>query len=456
MSEIDALIKTIKERAVRQDKSVNYDVSFDRHLTREAFTYPARISPTVLFAVPVEEVIQHYYHLVLRRPADAQGVALYQPLLEAGMPALMVLFDLSRSPEGRSRDIPIEGLGLARILYYGTKLAKKLGCHRPMWALLHRLVHHYQHSVQRGLSVAKGNHQTSQAEMEELAYTVHQLLRRQHELDEGLREARQELAKSRQELQSAYANIQVKQHQQILQVDASSVTSPAVFTMDLQAAIDTYYLAFEDAHRGPSDVIQAGLNDYEVIVQQLPAVDAPALDLGCGRGEWLRWLQERGIRAHGVDGNPVMVAHCIERGLSVTHADLLSYLQSLPAQSQRLVTSFHVIEHLPFDVLFVMLREIHRVLVPGAWMILETPNPENVLVGSHTFYHDFSHKAPITPTSIEFLAQYQGFVSTRILRRNPYPESARVIGSDPLTERLNGHLCGPQDFALIAQTPLVS
>ena len=92
-------------------------------------------------------------------------------------------------------------------------------------------------------------------------------------------------------------------------------------------------------------------------------------------------------------------------------------------------------------------------LVPGGLILFETPNPENLLVASHTFYHDPTHRNPITPTGVEFLARYTGFGDTQIMRLHPYPDEARVKGMDPLTERVNGHLCGPQDFAIVARKP---
>jgi O-antigen chain-terminating methyltransferase len=49
--------------------------------------------------------------------------------------------------------------------------------------------------------------------------------------------------------------------------------------------------------------------------------------------------------------------------------------------------------------------------------------------------------------------RYCGFTEPEIRRLHPYPESARVAGDDALTERVNGHLCGPQDFAVIAHKP---
>jgi hypothetical protein len=88
------------------------------------------------------------------------------------------------------------------------------------------------------------------------------------------------------------------------------------------------------------------------------------------------------------------------------------------------------------------------VLVEGGRVLFETPNPENVLVGSHTFYHDFTHRNPVTPTAISFLLKHLGFDEIDIIRSSPYPAEAKVPGNDPLTERVNGHLCGPQDYAV--------
>ncbi|AZN37868.1 methyltransferase domain-containing protein [Iodobacter ciconiae] len=216
--------------------------------------------------------------------------------------------------------------------------------------------------------------------------------------------------------------------------------------------IDSYYLAFEAKFRGSEHEIKSRLEKYTPYIETfLESSQATLLDIGMGRGEWLKLISDKGLKAQGVDQSEEMIHHCRAIGLSVVHADALNYLIGLPDQSLGAISSFHVIEHLSFDVLFNILKNAYRTLLPGGVLILETPNPENILVGSHTFYHDFSHKNPVTPASLQFLAEYHGFKDCEILRLNPYPESAKVPGNDLLTERVNGHLCGPQDYALIAK-----
>ena len=201
--------------------------------------------------------------------------------------------------------------------------------------------------------------------------------------------------------------------------------------------------------------MRAGFQAYQPLLDSLKAKDQPmsALDLGCGRGEWLVFLAEQGFDASGIDASQAMVAHCQAQGLQVDEYDLLQALRRQADGSLNLITAFHVAEHLDFATLYTLVAEAWRVLEPGGALLLETPNPENPLVGSHTFYHDPTHRNPLTPSALGFLLGYHGFERLDVLRLNPYPESARVPGEDLLTERINGLLCGPQDFAVVGRRP---
>lgn len=237
---------------------------------------------------------------------------------------------------------------------------------------------------------------------------------------------------------------------------AGNPASPAPGRDNLAARIDAYYVSFEDAHRGSENDIRTKLQGYIDHLACLPesALGKPVVDIGCGRGEWLRLLSENGFTGIGVDLNPDMVARCREQGLVAHHADALAWLSSQADGSCAAISAFHIVEHLPFEVLFPLVEQAWRVLAPGGVLIMETPNPENVLVGSHTFYHDFSHRNPVTPTSLQFLVGYHGFAVSELLRLSPYPPEARVAENSLVADRVNGHFCGPQDYAVIAVKPV--
>lgn len=194
---------------------------------------------------------------------------------------------------------------------------------------------------------------------------------------------------------------------------------------------DQFYRAFEDKHRGSRELIKQRLGVYLAFVQPLAQrhPGLPVLDLGCGRGEWLELLQANQIAAHGIDLDEGMLAACRERGLSVRHADALRHLATLPAHSQLAVTGFHIAEHLLFADLQTLLTQARRVLVPGGLLILETPNPENLVVGSATFYIDPSHQRPLPSQLLSFLVEYQGFEGVKLLRLQ---EESRLASPAPI------------------------
>ena len=116
---------------------------------------------------------------------------------------------------------------------------------------------------------------------------------------------------------------------------------------------DGFYRAFEERYRGSRELIKGRLVAYRPFVEPLLEAypSATALDLGCGRGEWLELLVESGFKPIGVDLDKGMLEACLERGLPVEQGDALAYLSALPDESQAVVSAFHVVEHITFDQL---------------------------------------------------------------------------------------------------------
>jgi O-antigen chain-terminating methyltransferase len=115
-----------------------------------------------------------------------------------------------------------------------------------------------------------------------------------------------------------------------------------------------------------------------------------------------------------------MARECIDRGLDVKIEDALAYLKTLPDNAVGALTGFHIIEHLELDVFIALLEEAHRVVRPGGIVIFETPNPENVVVGSCNFYIDPTHQRPLPPVLTQFLVEAGGFADVDIHRVNAH------------------------------------
>jgi O-antigen chain-terminating methyltransferase len=99
--------------------------------------------------------------------------------------------------------------------------------------------------------------------------------------------------------------------------------------------------------------------------------------------------------------------------------DAIEYLKSLKENSISTITGFHIVEHLPFKSLIELFDESYRVLKRGGAIIFETPNPENLRVGAYSFYIDPTHKNPIPPDTLKFIAQNRGFKDVKIHRLHP-------------------------------------
>ena len=212
---------------------------------------------------------------------------------------------------------------------------------------------------------------------------------------------------------------------------------------------DFFYRAFEDRFRGSRSLILARLGVYQPFLR--PMADAfqtpKALDLGCGRGEWLEVLVNAGFDAAGVDLDEGMLAACQERGLKGQLGDALATLKALPSESLALVSAFHLVEHVPFEVVQGLVQEALRVLMPGGLLVLETPNSENLTVGTSGFYLDPSHMRPLPAALLAFVAEHTGFYRSKIL----YLQEPANLHGDSRVGLLDVLSGVSPDYALVAQ-----
>jgi predicted TPR repeat methyltransferase len=212
------------------------------------------------------------------------------------------------------------------------------------------------------------------------------------------------------------------------------------------SGLDVFFAALGDQFRGSPELIKDRLRVYAPMIRAA-ALTGPALDLGCGRGEWLELMREAEIESLGVEQNQALAAACRDKGLHVVEADFVAFLEQSPPEHWRIVTGFHVIEHLGWPAWYGCLRQIHRALGPGGMAILETPNPANLATAANRFYLDPTHRHPLPDALLAFAAKSVGFASVEILPLHPVTESAAETGESALSQAMSG----PQDYALIAR-----
>lgn len=212
--------------------------------------------------------------------------------------------------------------------------------------------------------------------------------------------------------------------------------------------LDLLYSSLEDQFRGTREDIKDAFRIYLPILTTA-RISSEILDVGCGRGEWLEVLKEAGFTGRGIDLNRLAIQECSELRLDASEADVLTYLNAQRDHSLNCITAFHIVEHLPLETLVKFLDECLRALKPGGLLILETPNPENVIVGSCNFYFDPTHRHPLPRATMQCLLESRGFVRLQTLELHPMI-AEQLKGTDELTRRFNEHFYGPMDYAIVA------
>jgi len=148
------------------------------------------------------------------------------------------------------------------------------------------------------------------------------------------------------------------------------------------------------------------------------------LDVGCGDGLFLASCQPLRLAAIGLDRSFDALRAARRRsglGLIQGRVDTLPFAD----ESFRLITLFHVLEHLPAPNLF--LQEARRLLVPGGWLVVQVPNAASLqrrLLGR--YWEGFEaprHLVNYSERSLGLLLGGQGFRVAHVdhfsIRDNP-------------------------------------
>lgn len=149
----------------------------------------------------------------------------------------------------------------------------------------------------------------------------------------------------------------------------------------------------------------------------------PVVDLGCGPGHVARYLADRGVEASGLDLSPGMVeqARALHPGVDFRVGDITAL--DAPDGAWAGAVAFYSLIHLPRPSVAPALREIARVLRPGAPLFVAFH------VGDETRHMEELWGLAVTLDFIFFeVAEMQGYLREagfsveEVTEREPYPD----------------------------------
>lgn len=149
----------------------------------------------------------------------------------------------------------------------------------------------------------------------------------------------------------------------------------------------------------------------------------PVYDLGCGPGgQTTAFLHALGVEVRGVDLSPGAVAEAARRhpGIGFEVGDMLAL--PLPDHTAAGIVAFYAIVHFAPEQLRNAVREMHRVMRPGAPLLLSWHVGEQVVQVHEMFGRRASLDFCFHPVDdVEAALRGAGFARVETIVRDPYP-----------------------------------
>jgi SAM-dependent methyltransferase len=171
----------------------------------------------------------------------------------------------------------------------------------------------------------------------------------------------------------------------------------------------------------------------------------PVYDLGCGPGgQTTAFLHALGVEVRGMDLSPAAVAEAARRhpGIGFDVGDMLAL--PLPDDTAAGIVAFYAIVHFSPGQLRTAVGEMHRVMRPGAPLLLSYHVGEQVVHVDEMLGRPASLDFLFHPVDdVEAALREAGFDGVETIVRDPYPEEhpsrrAYVFARKPGGDRVTG------------------
>lgn len=137
------------------------------------------------------------------------------------------------------------------------------------------------------------------------------------------------------------------------------------------------------------------------------------LDLGAGRGLFLRELAKAGIQGVGVENHASSIEQGKQHGVNYFESDIFDFFQQREGQRVAAecdgVYCCFVIEHLEPEEVFNLFRAVRTYCAANVRGRFITHNPADIDALGTCFYGDLTHKRLYVPSVLAEMARSQGF-----------------------------------------------
>lgn len=200
----------------------------------------------------------------------------------------------------------------------------------------------------------------------------------------------------------------------------------------------------------------------------------PILDIGCGMGYFLWFLQRNGFtNTAGIDFSPEQIEVAKKYGVNNVYVSHWKEYLSDKHSKFGFIMLDNVIEHLTKDEIVELLQVILSSLQPGGKLYISTPNSGSVF-GLPLAFIDFTHEVFFTAASLSQVLNACGFNPVQVsgeplvafdirtlIRKSafsiikPFVKFAYILGTGGGGRTSIPHVIEPS-LAAIAQKPLTS
>jgi 2-polyprenyl-3-methyl-5-hydroxy-6-metoxy-1,4-benzoquinol methylase len=187
---------------------------------------------------------------------------------------------------------------------------------------------------------------------------------------------------------------------------------------------DRYVSSFKDHQSHPDETSLQRYwewcrHKYMPIMVSIPH-DADVVDLGCGAGQMMEFLQLQGFsQVRGIDISSEQIEIARSRGLNAEIQDAFAFLET-HKDSLDVLVALDFFEHFSKSELLELMRLIQGALRPGGHLLLQTPNGQGLFPGQ-VIYGDLTHLTIFTPESMTNLLRLSNFQNIVFYEAGPAP-----------------------------------